>query len=170
MVRNQSLKKQILGAFVAIFFATAFCGCTSDRSARDVSFSDFRVLARYEAETEICGDRVDGVAECSSWFNFVPEAKNTTGGYFADVGSLFSGLSPTQSLALRAAVSDACKKTGADYLLMPRYDMHTTSVWFFFESASCNVSGVPVKIKKIHQIPLGNGEGSQTDPSGAISL
>lgn len=150
------LEKQIFGAFAGLCLASLFCGCTSDRSARDVSFSDIRVFARYEVETDIKGDRVEGEAEISSWFNFIPDAKNTSGGYFSDVGSLFSGLSPTQSLALRAAVSDACKKAEADYLLMPRYDMHTTSVWFFYESASCNVSGIPVKIKKIRQVSLEN--------------
>ena len=99
---------------------------------------------------------VDGNGESTTWLHFIPDSQETSDGYFSDVGSLFSGLSPTQSLALRAAVADACKNAGADFLLLPRYDMTTTSCWFFYESATCRVSGYPAKIQKIRQVRAGD--------------
>lgn len=139
-------------AFVAAMFAGTLAGCTTDRLARDISKEDFRISAHYEAETTHESVRTEGRAEASSWFNFLPSAQETSDGYYSDVGSLFSGLSPTQSLALRAAIADACEKSGADFLLLPRYNMKTKSYWFFYEAVSCSVSGFPVKVVRIKRV------------------
>lgn len=152
---------------LALFFAAAIlAGCTSNRYAREVPGADLRALARYELETTVGEERVAGSAESSTWLHFIPDTQSTADGYFSDVGSLFSGLSPTQSLALRAAVADACKRAGADFLLLPRYDMETSSAWFFYESAKCTVTGYPVKIGGIRQIPAREAGSGQSGPPG----
>ena len=138
--------------FIAAMFAGTLAGCTTDRLARDISKEDFRISAHYEAETTHESVRTEGRATASSWFNFLPSAQDTGGGYYSDVGSLFSGLSPTQSLALRAAIADACEKSGADFLLLPRYNMKTKSYWFLYESVSCSVSVFPVKVVRIKRV------------------
>lgn len=136
----------------ALIGAFTLASCTNNRFARDVPASDICVVARYEVDTTYADERVSAGGSCTSWFNFIPEAQDTNGGYYSDVGSLFSGLSPVQSLALRSAIAKACEEHGADFLLLPEYKMTTTTYWFFYESATCTVSGVPVKFGKIRQI------------------
>lgn len=153
------MKKNLIGSgrfFVpaAALLAAALSGCTSERYAREAPFGDLRVKARYEMETTHEDERVSGSGECSTWWVFIPDTQETSFGYFSDVGSLFSGLSPTQSLALRAAIHDACRKSGADFLLLPRYEMKTTSAWFIYESAECSVTGYPAKVKGLRQVPV----------------
>lgn len=151
---------------LALFTAAILAGCSSSRYAREVPGADLRALARYELDTALGEERVSGSAESSTWLHFIPDSQNTADGYFSDVGSLFSGLSPTQSLALRAAVADACRRAGADFLLLPRYDMETSSAWFFYESAKCTVTGYPVKISGIRQIPAREAGGGQGGAGG----
>lgn len=149
VMRKRVLKYAALG-LAALAFVSA---CTSNRFARDVPLTDMRVVARYEVETSHGEERVSAEGTCSAWFNFIPSPQDTSGGYYSDVGSLFSGLSPVQSLALRSAIAKACKEHNADFLLLPEYQMTTTSYWFFYESAICTVSGTPAKFGKIRQIP-----------------
>ena len=164
-------KKIVCACLSGAFALAVFSGCETRRFASDVPVGDLRVLARYEVETTHADERVAGSAECSAWIHFVPEAQDTSNGYFSDVGSLFSGLSPVQSLALRAAIADACRKSGSDYLLLPRYDMKTYSAWFFYESAECSVTGYPAKIERIRQIPISDQEKSAEDvPARTFSL
>ncbi|MGN0860910.1 MAG: hypothetical protein ACI4P3_03345 [Candidatus Spyradosoma sp.] len=163
--------EKILFLCLAGICAAVLSGCETQRYAREIPLGDVRALARYEIETSHGDTRVSGYAEDSAWLHFVPEAQETTGGYFSDIGSLFSGLSPVQSLALRAAVADACRKSGADFLLLPRYDMKTVSAWFLYESAECTVSGYPVKIEKIRQVPLTSREAEDEEvPVRTLSL
>lgn len=142
---------QVAAVAVTMFVGT-LAGCTADRLARDISKEDLRISAHYEAETTHESARTEGQATASSWFNFLPSAQETSDGYYSDIGSLFSGLSPTQSLALRAAIADACEKSGADFLLLPRYNMKTKSYWFFYEAVRCSVSGFPVKVVRIKRV------------------
>lgn len=151
---------------LALLTAAILAGCSNSRYAREVPGADLRALARYELDTTLGEERVSGSAESSTWLHFIPDSQNTADGYFSDVGSLFSGLSPTQSLALRAAVADACRRAGADFLLLPRYDMETSSAWFFYESAKCTVTGYPVKICGIRQIPAREAGGGQGGAPG----
>lgn len=146
-------KKIFVGFFFAGLLTLGMSSCTSNRFARDVPAADIRVVARYEVETSHEDVRVRAGGECTSWFNFIPEPQETTGGYYSDVGSLFSGLSPVQALALRSAIAKACEEHNADFLLLPEYKMTTTTYWFFYEAATCEVSGVPAKFGKIRQIP-----------------
>lgn len=149
------MEKRILkyGAFgLAVLLLVA--SCTTDRFARDVPLSDMRVAARYEVETTHMDERVSADGSCTAWFNFMPDPQDTNGGYYSDVGSLFSGLSSVQALALRAAIAKACKEHNADFLLLPEYQMTTTRYWFFYESATCTVSGTPAKFGKIRQVPV----------------
>lgn len=163
--------KMMMPATAAICATGFFSGCTSERFAQDMPLGDFRVLARYEAETTHEETRVSGSAECSSWLYYFSDTSNTSGGYYSDIGSLFSGLSQTQSLALRSAIADACKKSGADLLLMPRYEMKTTSVCFIYEAAECSVTGYPAKVQKIRQVPITFTEtSSESVPVQPISL
>lgn len=144
-----------LFALLGLASVALLSGCTTERPARDISKDDFRVSAHYTAKTVHENTRAEGSAYTSSWFNFSLPAQDTDGGYFySDAGSLFSGLSPTQALALRAAIADACRKSDADVLLLPRYNMETKSFWFFYESVRCSVSGFPAKIIEITQVPL----------------
>lgn len=163
--------KLMMSAAAAICATGFFSGCTSERFAHDVPLRDFRVLARYEAETTHEETRVSGSAECSSWLYYFSGTPNTSGGYYSDIGALFSGLSQTQSLALRAAIADACKKSGADLLLMPRYEMETTSVYFIYEATKCVVTGYPAKVQKIRQVPITfTGTSSESVPVQLFSL
>lgn len=156
-MKKTNLKKNAASAaWPLLCAALAASGCTSARYARELAGDSIRVSARYELETTHEDARVSGNGESTTWLHFIPDSQETSDGYFSDVGSLFSGLSPTQSLALRAAVADACKNSGADFLLLPRYDMTTTSCWFFYESATCRVSGYPAKIQKIRQVRAGD--------------
>lgn len=149
------MKKDLLKCSIsALAVLCIFSACTNNRFARDIPLADMRVVARYEVETSHTGERVSADGECTSWFNFIPDAQDSCGGYYSDVGSLFSGLSPVQSLALRSAIAKACDAHNADFLLLPEYKMTTTTYWFFYESASCTVSGIPAKFGEIRQIPV----------------
>ena len=154
LIRGMGTKRILLYGALVLAGVAVFSACTNNRYAGDLPVADMRVMARYEVETTHADERVSADGACTSWFNFIPEPQDTSGGYYSDVGSLFSGLSPVQSLALRAAIAKACRRHGADFLLLPEYEMTTTTYWFFYESATCTVSGVPAKFGKIRQIPL----------------
>lgn len=145
--------RTIFQGILPLVFLGFVSGCTSDRFAREIPLTDARVLARYEVKTTHRSEYVSGYAKCSSWFCLLPETQ-IEGSYGSDIGSLFSGLSPVQALALRTAIANACKANNADFLLIPEYEMTTTSYWFIYESAKCTVRGLPAKFGELRQIPI----------------
>lgn len=65
---------------------------------------------------------------------------------------IFKGLSPMQSLALREAVVDVCKKSEADFLIAPRWEFKVTSNGDDVTFVSCVVTGFPAKIVGFEKI------------------
>lgn len=145
--------KGLFQGLSVLSFLGLVCGCTSERFAREIPETDARVLARYEVKTTHASEFVSGYAECSSWFSSTPNSQ-IVGGYGSDIGTLFSGLSDVQALALRSAIAEACKAQNADFLLVPTYEMTTTNYWFIYESAKCTVRGLPAKFGDVRQIPI----------------
>ncbi len=154
LIWGMGMKRILLYGVLILAGGAAFSACTNNRYAVDLPMADMRVVARYEVETTHADERVSADGACTSWFNFIPDPQDTNGGYYSDVGLLFSGLSPVQALALRSAIAKACREHGADFLILPEYKMTTTTYWFFYESATCTVSGVPAKFGKIRQVAL----------------
>lgn len=58
---------------------------------------------------------------------------------------IFNGLSEMQSIALREAIADACRKSGADFLIAPRYELSIASN-SDDTAVSCTVTGYPANI------------------------
>lgn len=58
---------------------------------------------------------------------------------------IFNGLSEMQSIALREAIADACRKSGADFLVAPRYELAIASD-SDDTAVSCTVTGYPANI------------------------
>lgn len=65
---------------------------------------------------------------------------------------IFKGLSDLQSLALREAIADACKKAEADFLLTPRYEL-TVETNQIDTKVTCKISGYPAKIIGFEEVP-----------------
>lgn len=70
---------------------------------------------------------------------------------------IFSGLSEMQSLALREAIADACKKANADFLVAPRWELSLSSDKSD-TVVTCTVSGYPAKIVDFVDVTLPNPE------------
>lgn len=75
---------------------------------------------------------------------------------FAD-SEIFQGLTEMQRLALSEALADACKKSGADFLLAPKYELSFLSDGKE-TSVRCIANGFPVKIVGFEKIPQNNPE------------
>lgn len=144
--------RNALAAIIAGTLAATFSACTDSRHSIPVGAMDAGMLARYEAKTSVSQKRVSGKGECESYL--MPFSKDIDYDTYGDSGTLFSGLSHVEALALRAAIADACKNAGADVLIGVQYKMTTTSFYFFYEYATCEASGFPAKIEHIKQIPI----------------
>lgn len=66
---------------------------------------------------------------------------------------IFKGLSQMQEIALREAIADAVKKSGADFLLSPRWELSVSTNKKDTE-ISCTVSGYPAKVIGFEEVSL----------------
>lgn len=109
--------------------------------------------AQYRPVIEIGKDAVSGVGSADN------DKLDKLGGCLPDSiftdPEIFSGLSEMQSLALREAIADACKKANADFLVAPRWELSVSSDKRETEIV-CSVSGYPAKIVDFVDVTLPN--------------
>lgn len=107
--------------------------------------------AQYRPVIEIGKEAVSGKASADN------EKLDKLGGclpnsIFTDP-EIFSGLSEMQSLALREAIADACRKSNADFLIAPRWELSVGSDKSD-TSVTCTVFGYPAKIVDFADVTL----------------
>jgi hypothetical protein len=70
---------------------------------------------------------------------------------------LFEGLSSTEANALRNAIYNTCKSNGAEYLLMPHFEIRTKKfpiLSFIWAKSTCVLYGIPARVEKVVPVEM----------------
>lgn len=136
-----------------ILFGIVLCcaGCTTVE--KDAFIADINVETQpimFEPLTEVIGDNVVGRAIYASMFWGLISTD-----FPDEFVSAKSSSSRIPSVLESAAIADACKKSGADIILDPKFTIDDYSGFLGFSRETIvKVEGVPAKIIGAKEVPL----------------
>ena len=144
--------KKLLSVAIAAMAVGMFAGCRSTtQDAYRLPFEAKTVPAKFKPTVEVIENQgaAKGDASREKIFWFIPVAAPDK------FSTNPSGLSFLDDELKSAAIYQACKATGADIILAPRFteERYSSFLWFH-RTRKVRVEGIPAKITGAEEIPV----------------